>query len=243
MPPCSKPAMYLKLTNLQKRTADLFLLSLTPPKSYRMVVRTAAGEVEPAKQAVLVRKSNWTAGLSAAQIGELLIKEDPEVDTNVIGRPVQLRSTVFLDVNRQPVTNFTVLEEKVLPNGELKETRPYKPTEPNIELPVQVAAKGGQSAADMVQKFVTHKIYQIIHTDSLSYDFLFNLCQEIHNQGFVRLAGGLKGNEPLILRREGLPSFAYLQGKVDGKKYRCTLHLTHQELKAPAVDAGSAGAA
>jgi hypothetical protein len=234
--------MYLKLTNLQKRTADLFLMSLTPPKSYRMVVRTAAGDVEPEKQTVLVRNPNWTGTMTPAQISESLVKDDPELDTNVIGRPVQLRSTVFLDVNRQPATDFKVLEEKILPNGEIKETRPYKPTEPNVELPVQVSAKGGQSTAEMVQKFVTHKIYQIIHTDSLSYDFLFNLCQEIHDKGFVRLAGGLKGNEPLILRREGLPSFAYLQGKVDGKKYRCTLHLTHQELKAPAGDTRQAGA-
>lgn len=226
--------MYIKLTNLQKRTADLFLLSLTPPKSYRVVVRTPGGEVEPTKQAVLVRKPNWTAGMTPAQISEALVKEDPEIDTNVIGRPVQLRSTVFLDEKRQPVTNFRVLEEKVLPNGEIKETKTYKPSEPNIELPVQVAAKGAQSVNDMAAKFVTHKVYQVIHTDSLSYDFLFNLCQEIQDKGFVRLAGGLKGNEPLVLRREGLPSFAYLQGKVEGKKYRCTLHLTHQELKAPA---------
>ena len=116
----------------------------------------------------------------------------------------------------------------------MKETKPYKASEPNIELPVQISPRGNQTSEDLVQKFVMHKIYQVIHLDSLSFDFLFKLCQEIQPLGFVRVSGGIKGNEPLTLRREGLPAFAYLRGRVEGDKYCCTLHLTHTELKAPA---------
>jgi hypothetical protein len=87
----------------------------------------------------------------------------------------------------------------------------------------------------MVQKFVVHKIYQMIHTDNLSFDFMYNLCKEIQPLGFVRLAAGLKGNEPLVLRREGLPCFAFLRGRVEGETYCATLHLTHMELKLPVV--------
>ncbi len=225
--------MYIKLTNFQKRTAELFLLSLAPPKSYRTIVRTANGPVEAERQAIISRKSNWNAGMSPAEIGDALIKGDPEIDTNLIGRPVQLRSSVFLDEQRQPVYHFRVLEEKLLPNGEIKETKPYKATEPNIDLPIQVSSKGSQTPVEMVQKFVIHKVYQVIHMDGLSYDFLFNFCREIQASGFLRLAAGIKGNEPLILRREGLPAFAYIRGRVDGEKYCCTVHLTHQELKIP----------
>ena len=225
--------MYFKLTNLQKRTAELFLLSLTPPKSYRTVVHTANGLVEPERQTIISRKAKWNVGMSPAEISEALIKGDPEIDTNLIGRPVQLRFSVFLDEQRQPVHHFQVLEEKLLPSGEIKETKPYKPTEPNIDLPIQVSSKGSQAQADMVQKFVIHKIYQAIHLDGLSYDFLFNFCREIQSSGFVRLAAGIKGNEPLILRREGLPAFAYIRGRVEEEKYCCTVHLTHQELKIP----------
>jgi hypothetical protein len=225
--------MYIKLTNFQKRTAELFLLSLAPLKSYRTIVRTANGPVEPERQAIIGRKSNWNAGMCPAEISDALIKGDPEIDTNLIGRPVQLRSSVFLDEQRQPVYHFRVLEEKLLPNGEIKETKPYKATEPNIDLPIQVSSKGSQAPAEMVQKFVIHKIYQVIHMDGLSYDLLFNFCREIQASGFLRLAAGIKGNEPLILRREGLPAFAYIRGRVDGEKYCCTIHLTHQELKIP----------
>jgi hypothetical protein len=87
----------------------------------------------------------------------------------------------------------------------------------------------------MIQKFVVHKIYQVVHTDNLSFDFMFNLCKEIQPLGFVRLAAGLKGNEPLVLRREGLPCFAFLRGQVKGDTYCATIHLTNMELKLPPV--------
>lgn len=228
--------MYIKLTNSQKRTAELFLLSLTPPKSHRTIVRTPQGNVEPGKQAIFVRKPNWTGALQVSEIGTALIQGDPEVDTNLIGRPVQIRSSVYLNEARQPVHDFRVLEEKLLPDGSVRETKPYQPTEPNLGLPIQLLAKGTQAPGEMLQKFVVHKIYQVIHLDNLSYDFLYNLCQELHqHQGFARLAGGIKGNEPLILRREGLPAFAYIRGRVRDHKYCCTIHLTHQELRPPAI--------
>jgi len=225
--------MYFKLTNFQKRTAELCLLSLTPPKSYRTIVRTPKGLVEPEKQAIISRKANWHAVMPPTEISDALIKADPEIDTELIGRPVQLRSSVFLDEQRQPVYHFRVLEEKLLPDGQVKDIKPYQATEPNIDLPIQASLKGAQTPAEMVQKFVVHKIYQVIHLDGLSYDFLFNFCREIQASGFVRLAAGIKGNEPLILRREGLPAFAYIRGRVEDEKYCCTVHLTHQELKIP----------
>jgi hypothetical protein len=137
----------------------------------------------------------------------------------------------LLDEQRKPAAHFRLVEEKLTAEGVVKEAKPYKATEPNIELPVQIAPKGSQTSDDLVQKFVVHKIYQVIHLDSLSFDFLFKLCQEIQPLDFVRVNGGIKGNEPLILRREGLPAFAYLRGRVEGDKYCCTLHLTHTELK------------
>jgi hypothetical protein len=227
--------MYIKLTNSQKRTADLYLVSLNQAKATKVIVQTAEGPAEPERKPILGRKPGWSRGMEPEAIAAALVKGDPEIDTTAIGRPVQVRSTVFLNKKSQPVTQFRIVEDKFLPDGTLKETKPYKPTEPNIELPIQVSAKGNQSPGDMVQKFVVHKIYQMIHTDNLSFDFMYNLCKEIQPLGFVRLAAGLKGNEPLVLRREGLPSFAFLRGRVEGETYCATLHLTHMELKLPVV--------
>ena len=229
--------MYIKLTNPQKRTAELYLVSLNQSKSTKSVVETPAGVVEPERQPILGRKPGWSRNLSPEAISEALIKNDPEVDTVTLGKPVQVKSSVFLNKAGEPVTSFKVLEDKFLPDGTLKDTKPYKPSEPNIELPVQILTKGNQSAEDMIQKFVVHKVYQLVHTDNLSFDFMYNLCKEIQPLGFVRLAGGLKANEPLVLRKEGLPCFAFLRGKVEGDTYCATLHLTNTELKAPVAKA------
>ncbi len=227
--------MYIKLTNFQKRTAELFLLSLNCAKTTKRVIATENGAVEPESRAVIGRvPGGWVNGKSPQQITEALIKSDPEIDVQLIGKPVRIRSLAYLDEQRKPAAHFRLVEEKLTADGIVKETKPYKATEPNIELPVQISSKGNQTAEDLVQKFVMHKIYQLIHLDGLSFDFLFKLSQEIQPSGFVRVSGGIKGNEPLILRREGLPTFAYLHGRVDGDKYCCTLHLTHSELKAPA---------
>lgn len=227
--------MYIKLTNFQKRTAELFLLSLNCAKTTKRVIATENGAAEPESQAIIGRvPGGWVNGKSPQQITESLIKSDPEIDMQLIGKPVRIRSLAYLDEQRKPTAHFRLVEEKLTADGVVKETKPYKATEPNIELPVQISSKGNQTSDDLVQKFVLHKIYQVIHLDSLSFDFLFKLSAEIQPLGFVRASGGIKGNEPLILRREGLPAFAYLRGRVDGDKYCCTLHLTHTELKAPA---------
>lgn len=227
--------MYIKLTNFQKRTAELFLLSLNFVKTTKRVIAIENGAVEPESQAIIGRvPGGWVNGKTPQQITEALIKSDPEIDMQLIGKPVHIRSLAYLDEQRKPAAHFGLVEEKLTAEGVVKETKPYKATEPNIELPVQISSKGNQAGDDLVQKFVMHKIYQVIHLDSLSFDFLFKLCQEIQPLGFVRVNGGIKGNEPLILRREGLPAFAFLRGRIDGDKYCCTLHLTHTELKTPA---------
>jgi hypothetical protein len=227
--------VYIKLTNFQKRTAELFLLSLNSAKATKRVITTENGSVEPESQAIIGRvPGGWINGKSPQQVTEALIKSDPEIDLQLIGKPVRIRSLAYLDEQRKPAAHFRLAEEKLTAEGAVKETKPYKASEPNIELPVQISPKGNQASDDLVQKFVIHKIYQVIHLDSLSFDWLFKLCQEIQPLGFVRVNGGIKANEPLILRREGLPAFAYLRGRVEGDKYCCTLHLTHTELKAPA---------
>lgn len=225
--------MYIKLTNPQKRTADLYLVSLNQPKQVRSVILTQAGPVEPERKAVLARKPNWAGQLTPEAIADSLIKEDREIDTNRLGQPVVIKSSAFLDATGQMVTQFRVVEDKYLPNGTIKESITYKATEPNIDFPLQIAAKGHQKPDEMFQKFVVHKIYQLIHTDNLSFDFLYNLCKEVQPLGFVRLAAGLKGNEPLVLKKEGAPCFAFLRGQVKDNTYCATMHLSYMGLALP----------
>ena len=52
--------MYIKLTNSQKRTADLYLISLNQAKATKVVVQTADGPAEPERKPVLGRKPGWS---------------------------------------------------------------------------------------------------------------------------------------------------------------------------------------
>ena len=47
------------------------------------------------------------------------------------------------------------------------------------------------------------------------------------------VGGGKKSNEPLILRRAGLPKRGFLEGRTRGKDYMLILHLSNLELKTP----------
>ena len=90
--------MYIKLTNFQKRTADLFLLSLNGSKTSKRIITTGDGRVEPESQAIITRiPGGWTAEKKPEQIAEALVKSDPEIDTRLIGKPVRIRSMAYLD--------------------------------------------------------------------------------------------------------------------------------------------------
>ena len=53
--------MYIKLTNSQKRTADLYLMSLNQAKATKVIVQTADGPAEPE------RNRFWGASLVGAE--------------------------------------------------------------------------------------------------------------------------------------------------------------------------------
>ena len=63
--------MYIKLTNFQKRTAELFLLSLNGSKTSKRIITTANGQMEPESQAIITRiPGGWTADKKLEQIVE-----------------------------------------------------------------------------------------------------------------------------------------------------------------------------
>jgi len=113
--------MYIKLTNFQKRTAELFLLSLNGSKTSKRIITTANGQMEPESQAIITRiPGGWTADKKPEQIVEALVKSDPEIDTRLIGKPVRIRSLAYLDEQRKPVCHFRLVEEKLTPEGTVR---------------------------------------------------------------------------------------------------------------------------
>ena len=48
---------------------------------------------------------------------------------------------------------------------------------------------------------------------------------------------GSKGRDPLIFQENGSPYRGFLEGRVDGQKYKLLLHLSNLELRAPGAAA------
>ena len=73
--------MYIKLTNFQKRTAELFLLSLNGSKTSKRIITTANGQMEPESQAIITRiPGGWTADKKPEQIVERVCQHTVKVE-------------------------------------------------------------------------------------------------------------------------------------------------------------------
>ncbi len=57
--------------------------------------------------------------------------------------------------------------------------------------------------------------------------------QLAEEDAMVMLGGGAKGKEPLIFQENGTPYRGFLEGRVDGNRYKLLLHLSNLELRVP----------
>ena len=76
------------------------------------------------------------------------------------------------------------------------------------------------------------RTYQLTHTNGLTFDFLFAMAKDLHEQQVLMLLGaGPKGVDPLVFQEEGRPYRAFLEGRVRGEEYLLLMHLSNLELK------------
>ena len=168
------------------------------------------------------------------KLPQILIDEDPELDLELIGRPIDKTNTVFIDKENQIL--------KIAPNwielifdkdGNEKERRIPEDRLSNIsdELPIRFTKfKLKRNVA--VRKFVFSRTLQLWHSDGLTFEFLFNIAKELdENDEMMLIGGGEKGKEPLIFQNNGLPWRAFLEGRVQGDSYALVMRLSNLELK------------
>jgi len=168
------------------------------------------------------------------KIAEALIEGDPEVDLEDFGSYLEDTSRVYVDPDKNIVHKVTLYEVVRDPQGEVKERRPKKTIEPNVstEVPLKWTGKKFPKKA-IYKKFVFSGKMQIVHVNGLTYDFLYEMAETLESENAMMLvAGGSKGNQPLMFRRGGLSYRGFLEGRTEGKKYALILHLTNMELKA-----------
>ena len=166
-------------------------------------------------------------------LAQSLITADPEFDVSMTGLFVEETSKVYIDEDFKPVFRVQKTEAVYLPDGSLKEERTPKETIANIlaEYPIKPAGKL-LPKKEVYNRFVFSKKYQLTHVNGLTFDFLYEMAKDLQDKdAMMMLAGGVKGNEPLVFQDGGKTYRAFLEGRVKDKSYILLIHLSNLELK------------
>jgi len=230
----------LRIENVKKRDAEVGFTSQRPARSVTMVLPDG----RPASNVRFV-KTTADANSLVAQFGDLdavaaaLLSGDPEVDVELVGRPVQGTHKIYLTQDGTPAYRVTMTQVVYNPDGTERERRDLSKAESNIDTEVPIAWSGRKFAkADAARRFVFTRSYQLHHTSGLSYDFLYDMAKTLSDEAALMMVGsGPKGAGPLILTTGGDPFRGFLEGRVDGERYMLILHLSNIELKSAGKEA------
>jgi hypothetical protein len=168
----------------------------------------------------------------ADSLSKALIESDPEINLLMTGRIIEWSGRIIVNQQNKPVTHIQRTEKVFLPDGNLKEERQPKETVANIlnEYPI----KGSRYILkkEAAKKFVFAKKYQLLHSNGLTFDFLYNIAEELQEKkSLLMLGAGIKSNEPLVFQDGGKSYRVFLEGRISEGKYLLLLHLSNLELK------------
>ena len=176
---------------------------------------------------VLLKKFN-----DPDQLAEAIIEKDPDVDFDLAGKTLNVSDRVYINADEKVLYKVRKNEKIFLPNGDLKQERVPRYLDANIAIEQAVNWTGKMiPRKNIYNKVVFVRNYQICHVNGLTYDFLFDMAKELaEKDSMMMMAGGEKGDEPLVFNDGGKPYRAFLEGRVKDSKYCLILHLTDLEL-------------
>ncbi len=177
-----------------------------------------------------------------AGVAEALLSGDPEIDIEREGMFLWDMQRVYMNKDEELVYHIRQEEVVVTPEGEVRERRPKRELEANVEGTVPLTWTGKTvPKAEAIRKYVFRAKLQVVHINGLTYDFLYEMAKELHTkQVMMQLGAGPKGKQPLIFRRRSLPYRAFLEGRIDGEKYILLMHLSNMEMQKPKISAAPA---
>lgn len=171
-----------------------------------------------------------------ADYGRALVENDPELDIEAIGRPIERTSTVYLSGDGEILRLAPRIVEILFgPDGAERERRDPTEVPPNVldATPVRWT-KLRFRRGDAVRRFAFVKTMQLVHVDGLTYDYLYGIAKQLDAADeMVLLGAGATGKDPLVFQVNGVPWRGFLEGRVDGPRYQLLLRLSNLELKSP----------
>jgi hypothetical protein len=217
-------------------------ISLSPLRAEKVVAPLE--QVTPAGKIKRVQALNGQSYLPSATAAQL-IEGNPELDLQIAGRLMRDATAVYLDPSASQPTiasEFKEIEVVYTPEGQEKERRNtvFRTANVDTTAPLKIVRK--LPVKEALTKFAFRGMQQLVHSDGLTFDFLYGLAKSLQESQSMALVGaGPKGAAPLVLRDGGTPFRAFLYGEVEGSgddaRYRLLLLLSDQELKRPAAPA------
>ena len=165
-----------------------------------------------------------------------LIEGDPEIDVEQVGKFLTDTSPVFLSSSGEVLHVSPNLVDVIFgADGEERERKEAANTPGNVNDDTPVRWTGRKLArSKAVTSFAFRRSIAVKHIDGLTYDFLYAMAKQLAEEDvMVMLGGGAKGKEPLIFQENGTPYRGFLEGRVDGPRYKLLLHLSNLELRVP----------
>ena len=230
----------LHLTNAAGRDATVHTTGLRPAPA---PARGLPGNTVRFARFLSSAETGLHDALAAAHgedYGQALIDGDPEVDMETIGRFLGGTDKVFLSSTGDVLYAAPeVVEVIYAADGSEKDRRAPTSVPANVNETDPVVWTGKKMPkAKVVSRFAFQRAIQIRHVDGLTYDYLFAMAKELADANeMVLIGGGAGGKKPLVFQTNGSPYRGFLEGRVDGTKYKLLLHLSNMELKRPAEEA------
>jgi hypothetical protein len=203
--------------------------------------RTSSGQMQNFRVINGLNPKAAKLPLTPAQIAE----GDPELDTARAGQVLtsEMISAAYYDPTEEdprPVAGFKLVDHVFDAAGQETGTRPNLVRRPNLNELAPIKMGKRMPLEQALFSFVFKETRQIVHTDGLSYDFLYNLAKELHTKKEVAALGaGPKGNQALVLKEKGTALRGFLYGEIgtgaESDRYKLLLLLSDQELKIPAL--------
>lgn len=166
-------------------------------------------------------------------LAKAMVEDNPEVDIDQVGQFLWGMSRVFVNPKEQLV--YRIAQEEIVrnPDGSERERRPRRELEANVDAEIPLTWTGKTIAkAEAVRRYVFSTKLQIVHVNGLTFDFLYDMAKELHDQKAMMIMGaGSKGGKPLVFRRGSTPYRAFLEGRVEGESYILLLHLSNLEMR------------
>ena len=194
-------------------------------------------EKRPIRIAVFTTEQRTTALKTKYnnELAKALVEGDPEFDLQAAGYIAKRAERIYLDSKGAPLYAAKIIEEVISSKNEVIETRPPReePATVGYNLPL-VITKEKIHKEETIRNYVFTDALILRHGDPIAFDSMFDLAEEIETSDMLWKVGtGKSGKKLLILRKNGTPYNAFLEGRIRGEKYLLVLHLSSFELRRP----------